>query len=110
MDHNEFESRNSAAFARLFWMGLGPAILSVLVVFIVTSTTGWFTLSNLVFLAVLAGMLFARWREFQAGNPTTGTGEPATQADLHWYILLTTVIGLCVGLGANLVRTYWRAG
>ena len=110
MTRNELESSNFAAFARLFWMGIGPGILSVLAVFIVTSTTSWFTFANVVFLVVLAGMLFARRREFQYGNAKTGTGEPATQADLRNYMFFATALGLCVGLAANLLRTYWTAG
>ena len=110
MTHNEVTSSNSTGLARLFWMGVGPMILAVLTVIIATRSTGWFTLSNFGFLAVLAGMIFARWWEFQGDNPRTGTGDPATPADLHRYLLVTTVIGLGVWLGANLLRSYWIKG
>ena len=110
MTPNDVTSSNSSALARLFWMAVGPAILAVLAVIIVSQASGWFTLSNLAFLAVLAGMIFARWREFQGNNPTTSTGDPATPTDLHRYMLLTTLIGLCVWLTANLLRTYGTAG
>ena len=110
MTPNDVTSSNSSALARLFWMAVGPAILAVLAVIIVSQASGWFTLSNLAFLAVLAGMIFARWREFQGNNPRTSTGDPATPTDLHRYMLLTTLIGLCVWLTANLLRTYGTAG
>jgi len=110
MTPNAVTSSNSSAFARLFWMGVGPAILAVLAVIIVNQASGWFTLSNLAFLAVLAGMIFARWREFQGDDPRTSTGDPATPADLRRYVLFTTLIGLCIWLSANLVRTYGTAG
>ena len=110
MTNNEVTSSNSAAFARLFWMMVGPASLAVFTIFIMRRDVSWLSFPNIAFLVVLASMIFARWWEFRGHNPTTGWGEPATPADLRKYVLSTTVIGLCIWLGANLLRTYGIAG
>ena len=110
MTSTEVTSSTAAALARMFWLAVGPGILFVLTGIIVSRTTGWLTFSNLAFLAVLAGMIFARWREFQGDNPKTSTGEPATLADVRRYVLGTTFVGLGIWLVANLLRTYWIDG
>ena len=106
MARDDVTSSNSAALARLFWMAVGPMILSLLTVIIVSRTSRWLSLSSVAFLVVLGGMIFARWWEFQGNNPKTSTGDPAMPADLHRYVLFTALVGLCLWVVANLFRSY----
>ena len=110
MTRDVLTSSNSAALARLFWMAVGPGILSVILVTIVNRASGWLTLSNLFFFVVLAAMIFARWWEFQGGNAKTGMGDPATPTDLRRYVLFMTFLSLSVWLAANLLRAGAVAG
>jgi hypothetical protein len=74
---------------------------------IINAGTGWLTGLDLAFLAVLGGMLLARWLEFRGGDPQTATGEPATLAHLRRYTLVALLLGLAVWVVANLVGNHW---
>ena len=91
---------------RIFWMILGPIILAVLTIVIISSGDGWLTPKDIAFFAVLIGMPLGRWLEFQGGSPETSTGEPATAADLHRYVLTTIVLGTGVWMAANVAGNH----
>ena len=90
-------------FARVFWMLLGPVLLLLLTAGIVTRWRGWVTGPDLLYFAVLGGMLLARWVEFRGGESQTADGEPATPADLRRYLLVGTAAGIAVWVAANLL-------
>lgn len=93
-------------FARIFWMALGPLILSLLALDIMRSGKSWFTTTDLGFFVVLAAMLVARWAEFSNGQALTAMAEPATPAHLRRYVWGTVLLGLGVWVLANVVGNY----
>ncbi len=96
--------------ARLFWMLLGPAFLTICLYRIATAGTGWTTFADLVYFVILGGMILGRWVEFRAGNPRTSTGEPAAPADLRRYVLAVAAGGLLLWVVANVVGNHLLTG
>lgn len=96
-------------FSRVFWMMLGPLLITVALFNIVMGGNGWFTLADIVFLVLLGGIVLSRWLEFQGGNPQTADGQPATPAQLHRYMLIATIVGLSVWIVANFLGNHWLA-
>lgn len=96
--------------ARIFWIMIGPAVLVLLGMGIVTRGNGWFTPQDIAFLAVLGVVVAARWYEFHGGSPQTSTGEPATPAHLRRFVLCALTAGLGAWIVANLIGNYWLAG
>ncbi len=94
-------------FARIFWMMIGPLTLAILAYAIVNVGSGWLTVADIAFFLVLGGVVLARWIEFQGGNPQKATGEPATPADLHRFVVVTLILGLVVWVIANLIGNHW---
>ncbi len=90
-------------FVRVFWMGLGPIILTIISFSIISQGGGWFTPADIAFLVVLGALPLARWIEFRRGNPQTSTGEPATPAHLRKYVVGVISLGLAVWSLANLL-------
>lgn len=96
----------SVGLARLFWMLIGPMILTLLALSIASRGESWFTAFDLIFLACLCLLPLARWYEFQAGNPRTSTGEAASGRDLRGYRMFALFIGLAVWVSANVLGIY----
>lgn len=94
------------AFVRVFWMGLGPLILALILYEILTRGGGWFTPIDFGFLIVLSALPVARWFEFRNGNPLTSTGVPATSAHLSRYVIGVVSLGLAAWIVANLLGNY----
>lgn len=90
----------------MFWIMLGPGILFLLGLSIARGGGGWFTLKDIAFVAVLAGLVLGRFVEFRGGDPRTATGEPATREHLRRYIVLILTIGLGVWIVANLIGNH----
>ena len=93
-------------FGRLFWMMVGPLALVLTTYFIVTSGAGWTTMADFLFFIILGGMILGKWLEFRGGSPETSTGERATAADLHRYILMVVTAGPAVWVVANILGNY----
>ncbi|MBN1511695.1 MAG: hypothetical protein JXB13_06750 [Phycisphaerae bacterium] len=68
--------------ARMIWVFFGPVALALILWQIVACGDGWRTTLDVLFAAVLALMLLARWVEQRSGEATTLMGEPATPR--HW--------------------------
>ena len=85
----------AAFFGRIFWMIADPILLAVLALNIAHQGTGWFTLIDLAYFFVLAGMLLGKWLEFRSAM--TGMGEPATVDHLRRYLVATSTVGLGLG-------------
>lgn len=97
---------DSVGFARLFWMLLGPMILTLLALSIVTRGDSWFTMPDLAFLVFLFFLPLARWYEFHAGNAQTSTGEAASEYHLRRYVLATLIVGLAAWVLANVLGVH----
>lgn len=97
----------SALFGRLYWMMIGPMILTLLAVTIINIGSGWFTLADFAFLALVGGLILGRWLEFRGGAPLTYTGEPASPAHLQRFVLWTIIVGLTAWVIANLIGNHW---
>lgn len=97
------------AVVRVFWMMIGPLALLLLTFNIVKIGNGWLTAADFAFLAVLGGVILARWLEFRGGNPQTATGEPAAPAHLRRFVMAAIPVGLGVWIIANLIGNHWLA-
>ncbi len=93
-----------AATARVFWIMVGPGILSILAIRIAESHTGWFSPLSIAFLVVLIGVTTARWLD-----PLNSYGEPATPGQRRRYLLFAGGIGLVGWVLTNLLGIYWQA-
>jgi hypothetical protein len=94
--------------ARLFWIMIGPAILLLLLLSL-ANRGGWFTVQDAAVFVVLAAVMTARWYEFRNGNPTTGTGDPATPTVLRNYLIGALLVGLGSWVAANLLGDFRSA-
>jgi hypothetical protein len=92
-----------ALFGRLSWMMIGPFALAICALSITERRAGWFGPLDVVYFAVLGGMLLGRWLEFRYSLPRTATGEPATAAHLRRYAWVLGVLGFGGWVAANLI-------
>ncbi len=94
-------------FSRLFWIMLGPGILLLSTVTILSSQqTGWRTGADIAYFVALAGMLSGRYFEHRGGIPRTSTGEPATAGDLRRYAIVVAAGGISIWVLANVISNY----
>ncbi len=101
-----FSSPGYAAFGRLLWMMIGPAVLIITTAHIVLEGEGWNTTADYVFFFVMAVTLLGRWLELAGGNPQTCDGEPATRKQVYRYTIVTLVLGGVVWVMANVVGNH----
>jgi predicted cobalt transporter CbtA len=87
-------------------MMFGPPLLAVFDFLVVKTGNGWLTVMDAGFLAVLFGLILARWLEFRSGSPQPAEGQPATPEHLRRYIIGVIVIGLVVWVVANILGNY----
>lgn len=85
----------------------GPMFLAVLALAIANTGRGGFTPTDFGYLAVMAGLILARWQEFRGGRPETASGEPATPGHLRRYAPAVVLIGAGVWVAVNLVGDHW---
>lgn len=103
---NEETTSVLAILCRVFWMLLGPMFLGLTAFLVIRVGNGWLTIADFAYLAVLGGMMLARWLEFQLGRPLTAEGEPATPGHLRRYLIGLGVIGLAVWVIANVIGNH----
>lgn len=106
MNNDDEITSLSALFGRVFWMMIGPLCLVLLGFAIVQVGSGWLTWADFGYLAVLGGMLFARWHEFRRGDPKTTDGRPATPADLRHYVRTAIPLGVGMWVVANVIGNH----
>jgi hypothetical protein len=106
MSNDENITSLAALFTRVFWMMIGPLSLVLLAFTIVRIGSGWFTWADGGYLAVLAGMLYARWWEFRTGRAKTTEGQPATEQDLRSYAQQASGLALAMWVAANVVGNH----
>lgn len=80
--------------AHVFWLLLGPATLTVLLIGIFLAHSGSFTIRDAAVGLVVAGMLVCRWIDQRSGQSTTSTGETATGEDFRRYMLRVPLAAL----------------
>jgi hypothetical protein len=73
---------------------------------IVQVGSGWLTWADAGYLAVLGGMVLARWQEFRRGNAKTTDGQPATPAHLRHYLQTTVPLGVGMWVVANVIGNH----
>lgn len=95
-----------AVLPRFFWMMLGPAILGLIAIHIADEGNTWFGNADIGFYAVLAGVVLARWLDFQLGDPKTAYGQPATTEMLMRYVPAAILCGVGVWIIAKLAGRY----
>jgi len=96
----------SVVLGRVFWMMVGPLALVLTIYSMLTSGAGWRTLADLLYFAILGGMILGRWLEYRGGNPQTSAGDPLTPAGLRRYILSIIILGPIVWVLANWVGNH----
>ena len=105
--HETAVSSTSVMAARLVWMMLGPLVLALIFMGIVKAGSGWATLLDLLWFAVVGLMIFCRWWEQRSGQATLATGEPATWEDFRHYVRFLAPIALGAWLAANLIGNHF---
>jgi hypothetical protein len=105
---NDYDDSTSLSdvVARIFWMMVGPLSLALLAFTIIRIGSGWLTWADLGYMAVLAGMLVARWLEFRGGHPRTTDGQPATPIHLRRYIQSAVPLALGMWVVANVIGNH----
>lgn len=93
-------------FARLFWMMIGPAILLLTSIQIVSHSAGWFTFADVVFGATVAAMIFAKWIESLGVEARRADGELIQPGDLRRYIIGVIAVGCAAWAIINLVGNH----
>jgi hypothetical protein len=106
MRHDDEITSLWAIFSRVYWMMIGPLGLVLLAFTIIRAGTGWLTWIDLGYLAMLGGMLLARWWEFREGRAKTTDGQPAAPADLRRYVQQAASLGLVMWVVANLLGNH----
>lgn len=91
-----------ATVSRLFWMLVGPGILSILGLFIAETHKGWFAPRSIVFLALLIGVVMARWFD-----PLDSNGQPTTPRQRQMEVAFLVTLGVGGWLMANILGAYW---
>jgi hypothetical protein len=90
-------------------MLLGPMLLLLLVIHILEAGTGWMTLADGLYFAVLVIMILGRWVELRSGQAQTATGEAATAAHFYRYAAGVLILGLAAWIVANFLGNHWMA-
>ncbi len=96
--------------ARVLWFAIGPIALFLITVRILGSDSGWFTVLDASFWALVVLMVWCRWCDQRSGMATTSFGEPATWADYHRYALLLPLVALVAWIAANALGNHVFGG
>lgn len=91
----------SDLFLRLTWFLFGPLALLGLTLAIAVAGSGWVTWLDLAFVVVVGLTIASRWIELRKGKAMTGTGEPATRADVRRYSQVMTLVAAGVWVACN---------
>jgi hypothetical protein len=88
-------------------MMFGPMGLTVTALIVASApNSGWRTTADIIFLALLAITILARWIEFAAGDARNGMGEPVARADIVRYSIIMASVGLAAWICANVVANH----
>jgi len=92
-----------SGFARLVWCLFGPMALLVTTVMIAEKGGGWLGVASLLYLAILAITLLARWLDYRTGHSETASGEPTTPGLIRRYYSTIPLIAVIVWGVANVI-------
>jgi divalent metal cation (Fe/Co/Zn/Cd) transporter len=92
--------------ARLMWVAVGPFALLFLAATIISRGTGWLTLLDALFGAVVALMILGRWVEQRSGAATTVTGQRATMRHCEHYVAILTLVAGAAWVAANVLGNH----
>lgn len=100
--------RGLGCLARLFWMVLGYLLLLFAAIEVVKRSGGWsLSVADLVYWAILAGMLAARYGDIRYfGGRTSDGQQPATWADWRRYSAILAILGLLLWIILHAVAAY----
>lgn len=101
MSLDDKQSRAVGA-ANMFWVLVGPGLLSIFAIIAIETRSGWFSLPSLAFLVVLIGVAVAQWLD-----PMNSDGTPTTPRQRSINLLLTMTLGLAGWVAMNVLRDYW---
>jgi hypothetical protein len=91
-----------AALSRLFWMLIGPAILSILGLSLVEIHKGWLSPRSVVYVVLLIAVVLCRWFD-----PLDSYGQPTTSHQRQLELAFLIILGLGGWLMANALAAYW---
>jgi hypothetical protein len=99
----------SILVARMTWVLIGPIVLILTGIGIITSASGWLTKIDAFYGFMVILILFARWVEFGTGRAMTLTGELVTNDQFRRYMIvlpLTAAIGWIIAnsLGNHILK------
>jgi len=102
--HTKPTTSGVVVLARMFWLLIGPATLSITAIAIAENHTGWFGPRSIGFLVVLGLVILSRWLD-----PETSDGDPVTPKQRGIYMILAVIFGLTGWAAANMLGVYWQA-
>ena len=97
-------------FSRMYWMGLGPLLLLLILISIAGSDSGWLTGLDLAAGLVLLSLPLVRWLEFRTGKSRTADGELTTRSHFQNYSVLVVLLGAIGWTIANILGNHLLAG
>lgn len=92
--------------ARLTWALVGPLVLLLITVGIVSSGSGWLTGLDAGFAVVAGLMLLGRWVEQRSGAATTFAGQPAGTSAFARYAMTVIATTALIWVIANAVGNH----
>lgn len=95
---------------RMYWMGLGPIFLILLLMNVVMTGSGWLTTTDVLYLLGLGSLPLVRRIELRLGIAQTADGQSATDSDLRNYTAFAMLIGLVAWVAANVVGNHVLGG
>jgi hypothetical protein len=93
--------------AHLTWFFVGPLALLLMLFSIARAETGWVTILDAVFFALVGLTVWCRWYDQRSGQATTSYGEPATEADCRRYMLRMPVVAGVAWIAANVIGNHF---
>lgn len=84
-------------------MLVGPAMMSLLAVFLVEKHRGWWSPLSILFLTLLGGVLLSRWVD-----PIDSQGQPSTPRQRQLELAFLVVLGAVGWVVANALGASWK--
>src|SRR5690606_21775350 len=84
------------ALLRIFWMFFGFAVLGLVAAVTAYRTPGEPSWRDVLFWAVVAALVAARWIDVERYDGRTADGEPASFADVRTYAVKVGVLALAL--------------
>lgn len=92
--------------ARLTWIFAGPVALLFAAYGIVVAGSGWLTLLDAAFLAIVLFMLLGRWTEQRSGCAMTVYGDRPQPQQYRRYMTTLPVVAIAIWISANVLGNH----